>query len=324
MKALTKLNRQFTIRLLACAAAFAAMAPTRAALVARLTFDDPAHLTADSSGNGNDAIVAGRPSADTGRMGGAVNFAGNAYFLWQGSTNPVVQMLNASFTVCVWIKTTQTFASDNSRAWEGAGIVWADYPGTPPIGDTIPLALTGSKACGFAAAPYLHSTSSINGGQWVHLAFVRYANPTNCYERLYVNGRPEATASGRDAPVSDAGRVAVGANPLDGRYFIGSMDDLQFYNSALSDSEVADTYNNAAATLSIRVSQVQVELCWGTLTNAWYQLQYCSTLTTNQWVPLTGGWSPGTGARYCTNGALQVGLSQRFYRVAVTNSPPYR
>jgi hypothetical protein len=71
--------------------------------------------------------------------------------------------------------------------------------------------------------------------------------------------------------------------------------------------------------LTIRVSQV--ELCWDTHTNSWYQLQYRSALTTNQWTPLTPTWLAGTGATYCTNDAVVVGQSQRFYKVAVTNSP---
>jgi Lectin C-type domain len=72
--------------------------------------------------------------------------------------------------------------------------------------------------------------------------------------------------------------------------------------------------------LTIRVSQV--ELCWQTVTNTWYQLQYRSSLTTNQWVPLSGTWITGDGARYCTNDAVLVGTPQRFYQLSVTNSPP--
>lgn len=73
--------------------------------------------------------------------------------------------------------------------------------------------------------------------------------------------------------------------------------------------------------LEIRVSQV--ELCWQTATNTMYQLQYRSTLTTNQWTPLTGTWITGDGTRYCTTDAVLAGTPQRFYRV-VTPAPPLR
>lgn len=73
--------------------------------------------------------------------------------------------------------------------------------------------------------------------------------------------------------------------------------------------------------LSIRASQSQVELCWDTATNEWYQLQCCSVLTTNQWVPLTP-WLSGNGDGFCTNDTVLAGQAQRFYQVACTNAPP--
>ncbi len=73
-------------------------------------------------------------------------------------------------------------------------------------------------------------------------------------------------------------------------------------------------------TVSIRVSQI--ELCWDTLTNNWYQLQYQSTLTTNQWVPFMANWVAGDGNRFCTNDAVLADQVQRYYRLATTNAPP--
>jgi hypothetical protein len=72
--------------------------------------------------------------------------------------------------------------------------------------------------------------------------------------------------------------------------------------------------------LDIRVSQV--ELCWQTGTNTWYQLQYRSPLTTNQWLPLSTNWVAGDGTRFCTTDAVLPGSPQRFYQLSVTNSPP--
>jgi hypothetical protein len=72
--------------------------------------------------------------------------------------------------------------------------------------------------------------------------------------------------------------------------------------------------------LSIRTSQV--ELCWETRTNKWYQLEYVSLLTTNQWVPFMTNWFAGDGNRFCTTDAILAAPVQRYYRLAVTNSPP--
>jgi CSLREA domain-containing protein len=74
-------------------------------------------------------------------------------------------------------------------------------------------------------------------------------------------------------------------------------------------------------TLSIRVIPLsQVEICWDTVTNRWYQLQYRSTLVTNPWSPLSA-WIKGGGQMICTNDSILVGGPQRFYQVGVTNLP---
>lgn len=72
--------------------------------------------------------------------------------------------------------------------------------------------------------------------------------------------------------------------------------------------------------LSIRVSQV--ELCWDSVTNAAYQLQYRSELTTNAWVPFATNFVQGTGGTICSNETVFPGQTQRYYRVAVTNQVP--
>ena len=72
--------------------------------------------------------------------------------------------------------------------------------------------------------------------------------------------------------------------------------------------------------LSIRVSQV--EICWDTCTNAAYQLQYRSDLTTNVWLPFSSNFARGTGGIICSNDTVLMGQPQRFYRVIVTNQLP--
>jgi hypothetical protein len=67
--------------------------------------------------------------------------------------------------------------------------------------------------------------------------------------------------------------------------------------------------------LSIRVSQV--ELCWDTVTNVGYQLQYRSSLTTNVWLPF-GGAVVGGGSRFCTNDVVAPGEPQKYYQLLIT------
>ena len=72
--------------------------------------------------------------------------------------------------------------------------------------------------------------------------------------------------------------------------------------------------------LGIRVSQV--ELCWGTFISNWYQAQYQSALTTNQWLPLMTNWVASNGNEFCTKDTVTLDQGQRYYRVMITNTPP--
>ena len=63
---------------------------------------------------------------------------------------------------------------------------------------------------------------------------------------------------------------------------------------------------------TIRCSQVEV--CWTSVTNQQYQVQYHSALTTNAWLDL-GSPIPGTGTNNCINDPIPAGQPQRFYRI---------
>jgi hypothetical protein len=68
--------------------------------------------------------------------------------------------------------------------------------------------------------------------------------------------------------------------------------------------------------MSIRVSEVEV--CWTSLTNATYRVEYRSDLTTNTWVTLTN-CVPSAGTETCIYDKVLRGQPQRFYRVVATN-----
>jgi hypothetical protein len=71
--------------------------------------------------------------------------------------------------------------------------------------------------------------------------------------------------------------------------------------------------------MSIRVSQV--EICWSSVTNATYRVDYRSDLTTNTWLTLRE-CIPSSGAETCITDTVVRGQPQRFYRVAVTSCVP--
>jgi hypothetical protein len=79
-------------------------------------------------------------------------------------------------------------------------------------------------------------------------------------------------------------------------------------------------HDPVAPPLEVRCSQI--ELCWQTATNRFYQLLYSSALTTNQWVPLYTNWVSGDGTRHCEADAIPAGSPKKFYRLFSTNAPP--
>jgi len=100
------------------------------------------------------------------------------------------------------------------------------------------------------------------------------------------------------------------------------------FSSGSSTATTGDTIHNSHVTqftfeppprVTIRASQV--ELCWNSISNLTYQVQYRSDLTTNLWTSL-GGCIRSTNSTSCVVDPIVVGQSQRFYRVLLTNCVP--
>jgi len=71
--------------------------------------------------------------------------------------------------------------------------------------------------------------------------------------------------------------------------------------------------------VTIRASQEEV--CWNSISNLTYQVQYRSDLTANVWTSLVG-CVRATGSTSCITDPVVVGQPRRFYRVTQTNCVP--
>jgi len=71
--------------------------------------------------------------------------------------------------------------------------------------------------------------------------------------------------------------------------------------------------------VTIRASQVEV--CWNSISNLTYQVQYRSDLTTNVWTSLVD-CVRSTGSTSCVSDPIVVDQPKRFYRVVLTNCVP--
>lgn len=227
----------------------------------------------DTSGNGNGVNfgvggggggVFGTNDAEAG--GGAAFFSagpdgdGLGVIGWAPIPDQIATTLAGSFTVSVWVKTTQQIGFEGEPGYYGGGIVAADVPG--PAYDYVPIAVTGGEIAFTTGNPddgddTLSSVyDSITNGVY-HLVTVT-RDQSSGEKKIYIDGELDNDGFGvtnlLDAPQQiDLGSVGNGGDPnvSDGGFYnqyVGEMDDLQIYAGVLNDTEVAYLYNNPGLT----------------------------------------------------------------------------
>lgn len=223
--------------------ALASFSAANATLVGHWTFDETSGSTAfDSSVSGyNGTLMGSAAFVGGGVSGGALSLttAGNSYV----TMGNVLGLTGTDFTISVWINTTST----------GGEVVLAKHDAgyfNGYIMQTNAASGYGSpnKAMFYtsnAPGPEAISTTSINNGQWHHLAASYQAGVTS----LYVDGNLESVkatgtvgANTRDFIV---GGLYAFTNNVGG--YNGLIDDVQVYNNALSGGDVSYLFANAGS-----------------------------------------------------------------------------
>jgi hypothetical protein len=223
------------------------------------TFEDNNLFAYDFSGNGNNLSYAwfGSPPyiATNDAVAGmyAGGFGGSGWFT---GPDTMSNLFSASFSVSLWLKTTNIVGSDNGDENSSAGIVSA--LGNDYNNDVMPMGLAGSKLAfytGGSVQNTLRSHASINTGQYVHVVTTR--DQQTGEKRIYVNGVLDSSIfSDTDLlGLENTSGPAIGYN--NGNVFSGEMDEIQFYSGVLSSNEVAFLYShpgsNVADTLELSV-----------------------------------------------------------------------
>ena len=238
--------------------------------VAHYTFDDSNNLGKDSSVNGNDITgeVFWGPQhqfdTDAEAGGGAIRFFGtDAIFPYNQVLTNLNAVLAGSFSFSAWVKTTITNGADYNNAFFGADIFWAYNDRQGDTNDTIPLAITGSKAAfttrggNPGLSDNLHSTTSVSDGNY-HLITVTRDQSTG-KKKMYVDGNLENSEIGTTNPLNGNNyNLTIGgwdyileSNSTLTNYssYNGLLDDLQIYSGVLSDADVASLYANPGTTV---------------------------------------------------------------------------
>jgi hypothetical protein len=115
---------------------------------------------------------------------------------------------------------------------------------------------------------------------------------------------------------------AIRVDAVSGNSAVNKIQNLGSSTAPTGDFGIPQVTQFTFATpplVTIRASQVEV--CWNSISNLTYQVQYRSDLTTNLWTAL-GDCIRSTNSTSCVSAPIVVGQSQRFYRVVLTNCVP--
>ena len=181
----------------------------------------------DNSGNGNNALISGNPLPGPdrfGRVASAYVFDGTGDLL----RNTTANSLSGSAlprTICAWFRRTNMTGS----------VIFVDTgASTATVGNMYRIAglAAGQAKSDFYTTANSDSTSLYSINNWSHVCGV-YNGSTNT---VYLNG--EAGPAVAYTATASANAISLGGTMDFTNLLIGSLDDVQVYNRALSAGEV--------------------------------------------------------------------------------------
>jgi hypothetical protein len=242
---------------------------------------------------------------------------------------------NSSQTLTVWNPPTDPYSA-NGNGFRDVGLANAGSIGntsdralgtgpTETAGTVIELALKNMTGSSLAAVSLSYDMKVLcqgsAGDESSELPGYAFFYSTDgstwtASSALSANGYTVGTTYSKSGVITFASAVANG-----GTVYFRWADDNNFDSSP--DQTIAIDNVSVVAVpspvMSIRISEVEV--CWTSVTNAMYRVDYRSSLTTNAWVTLSS-CVPSAGGETCITDKVLPGEPQRFYRVVVTNCVP--
>lgn len=223
--------------------------------VAHWTFDDNTIYTADTSGHGNSigsSASSGGSAYITNDAAAGPFAAGFTYDYMFGASwlvppTNLVSTLAGSFSIALWMKSSDVFANDDDDADQGEGLVAGNFGGGGAE-NVIPMSMTGSKLAfltGGSTSDTLHSAASINTGHYVHLVVTR--DQLSGEKKIYVNGVLDASDFATTDVLNGPTEMDIGEVSFHG--FNGLLDDIQVYAGVLSATDVSFLYTNVGMTV---------------------------------------------------------------------------
>ena len=273
-------------------------------LVASYPFDGNSR---DSSGNGNDAIVVGATLTQDrfGVNGSAFHFDGNnQYLVVLGPKS--LPFGNAPRTITAWVK-PEAAGGTLAMVQQGNGECFGRMFG-------VGYFTTGLYFWG--GCQDFSSGFEVPLGKWSFVA-ISYDPP---FLRAFVNANSQGTNIG--VLNTTASKLFIGATTTNNGasfrgFFKGSIDEINFYDRALSDLEVGAVYSQTAQPSDpSRFQSIQLStfsgcrLTFDGVAGVGYSLQISTNLL--DWVSLTN--LPATSATTTVVDSAATNQQQKFYR----------
>ena len=204
--------------------------------IAYWKFDETSGTTAaDSSGNGNNAILQSGATWTTGKSNNAVSLNGTGYVLFPAGF--ISTLDDFSISTWVYVNANGTWA----RVFDfGTGTGTYMFLTPASGGSTVRYAITIS---GNGAEQRINSGAVLSPGAWHHLA-VTLLGTTGT---LYIDGVPAGSNTSMTLKPSRLGNTAqnyIGRSQWPDPYLNGLVDDFRIYRRALTAAEVSTLFSS--------------------------------------------------------------------------------
>jgi|14BtaG_2_1085337.scaffolds.fasta_scaffold10543_3 hypothetical protein len=165
----------------------------------------------------------------------SVDFDGTDDFVNLGSSSDFDSV--SAFTISAWIKADSFsgYPMILAKTYSTTGKAFQFYIDESTSKPTLAVNFSGFSS----------STNAISTGVWTHVA-VTWTSGTGAVA-FYINGSASGTATGSTSITTNTDDCCIGAKPAGGgfsNYFNGLIDEVSFFNSALSASDVTSIYNS--------------------------------------------------------------------------------
>lgn len=219
---------------------------TRADLVARYTFDDG--TAADDSGNANNGILNGGVTVVTDTVRGPVlefNGATGSYMRVPNSAS--LNAVASQSTIAVWVYWTEAATDQLIEKGGTSGSAWY----TAPWGIRKETDHTLRLNWGNQLPEPMLNSSPVPVGTWTHIAVTYDSSLTADHRKFYINGVLDTHSNWTGAATTNTYDLFVGCdyyNGTDRWQFAGRIDELQVFNTALSEAEIAQVMTGGGVT----------------------------------------------------------------------------